>query len=59
MTTSYDALFELLAQKTREQPEEFSEVIKNVSNEQDDSTICELITQLSRKETQYTTFSHV
>ncbi len=59
MATSYDTLFELLAQKKKEQPKEFSEVINHVYNEQLDSSICELVTQLTKKEIQYTTYTHV
>ena len=59
MATSYDTLFELLAQKKKEQPKEFSEVINYVYNEQLDSSICELVTQLTKKELQYTTYTHV
>ena len=59
MATSYDTLFELLAQKKKEQPEEFSEVINYVYNEQLDSSICELVTQLTKKEMRYTTYTHV
>ncbi len=59
MATSYDALYELLAQKKKEQPEEFNEVINYVVNEQLDLSICELVTQISKKEIQYTTYTHV
>lgn len=59
MATSFDTLFELLEQKKKEQPEEFSEVISYVYNEQLDSSICELVTQLTKKEMQYSTYSHV
>jgi hypothetical protein len=58
METSYDTLFELLSQKKSEQPDEFSEVISYISDEQLDASICELVAQLSQKEIQYTTFSH-
>ena len=59
MATSYDALFELLIQETNEQSEEFSEVVNYVSNEQLDTSIYELIAQVSQKEIQYLTYSHV
>lgn len=59
MATSYDALFELLIQETNEQSEEFSEVVNYVSNEQLDTSIYELIAQVSQKEIQYSTYSHV
>ncbi len=59
MGTSYDLLFNLLTQAKNEQPEEFSDVINYVTAEQQDISICELVAQLSQKNVQYTTYSHV
>lgn len=59
METSYDSLFDLLIQAKNEQLEEFSDVIDYVTAEQLDSSICELVAQLSQKKVQYTTYSHV
>ncbi len=59
MGTSYDSLFDMLIQAKNDQPEEFSDVINYVTAEQLDSSICELVAQLSQKNVQYTTYSHV
>ena len=58
METSYDLLFELLKHEQDEQPKEFKEVISYVNYEKNDADICDLVTQLYKKEVQYTTYSH-
>ena len=55
MGTSYDSLFDMLIQAKDDQPEEFSDVINYITAEQLDTSICELVEQLSQKKAQYTT----
>lgn len=59
MSVSYQVLYDLLAQQKYEQPKEFFEVINLINDEQNNSTIYELLNYLAQKEVQCSTYSHV
>ena len=58
MVALYDTLHQMFAQETTQLPKELLDVLTQISLEQNDPAICELVNFLSYQEVSYTTYTH-